>query len=78
MRKAIVNPTKKEVLEAAHAGELATWQKLPAIQCSSTIERTLDECLMDLVSTLKKKKGEAPKMWKSRIPSWLHMPALGK
>lgn len=77
LRKAVVNPTRREVLVAAHAGEMATWQKLPAIQCSSTIERTLDDCLMQLVATLRKNRKDCPKVWKSRIPSWLHMPTSG-
>lgn len=78
LRKAIVNPTQKELLDAAHAGEVATWRQLPAIQCNYEIERTLDSCLAQVVGTLKKRKGDGIRTTlKNRIPSWLHMPVLG-
>lgn len=75
MGKAVVNPTKKEVLEATHTGELATWEQLSAIQCNCTVEKVLDSCLSEVTAQMKRQHVFNP--IKCRIPSWLHMPVLG-
>jgi len=49
--KAIINPTPASLLEAIHAGERCTWEKLAAIQCNCSIEMTLDQCLNIVVAS---------------------------
>ena len=76
LRKAIVNPSTLEVLQATHRGEVATWEKLSAIQVNCAIEKALDQCHSLVASRLKKQHSLGG--MKSRIPSWLHMPVLGE
>lgn len=62
-------------------GELATFQKLSAIQANCAIERTLDACMAKLTEQVaqERKLRVRPSrgVFRSRIPSWLHLPALG-
>ena len=75
--KALVNPTKDEMLSAVHLGEVCTWEKLAAIGCNCTIEKALDAALLAVVESLKSKSSHPSAQQKSRIPSWLHLPVLG-
>lgn len=76
LRQAIVNPSTPELLEATHRGEVATWEKLSAIQVNCAIERALDHHLSQVAAQLR--NSQLLKGMKSRIPSWLHMPMLGE
>ena len=77
--KAMVNPSKEEMLSAVHLGEVSTWEKLAAIECNCAIEKCLDSCLLSVVESIKDKSTSKAGMSKmpSRIPSWLHLPVLG-
>lgn len=74
--KAIVNPTKDEMLSAVHLGEVSTWEKLAAIESNCAIEKSLDACLKLVMDELNS-KSDLKSMNKSKIPSWLHLPVLG-
>eukprot|EP00884_Botryococcus_braunii_P020442 jgi/Botrbrau1/7081/Bobra.0165s0103.1 len=81
LTKSILDPSKDELKEACRQGELATFQKLSAIQANCAIERTLDACMAKLteqvVQERKLRVRPARGVYRSRIPSWLHLPALG-
>ncbi|KXZ42481.1 hypothetical protein GPECTOR_142g702 [Gonium pectorale] len=49
--KTIVNPTTEELIRSVKVGEVATWEKLSAIECNCTIEATLDKCLAHITNT---------------------------
>ncbi|KAL4443986.1 hypothetical protein ABPG75_011723 [Micractinium tetrahymenae] len=78
--KALVNPSNADLLAAVRQGELSTWAKLSAIHCNCGIEATLDACIQQ-VSTWerqeRRKAAGALLPMKSRIPSWMHLPAAG-
>ncbi len=40
-------------------GELATWEKISAIECNCTIEATLDKCVQKLTNQVSSSKGLA-------------------
>lgn len=46
--KTIMNPTQDDLLLAVRNGELATWERMSAIECNCTLEATLDTCLHSL------------------------------
>lgn len=48
--KAVTNPTPLDLVTATRGGEVATWEKLSAIECNCTIEATLDACMAMLQS----------------------------
>jgi len=75
--RALVNPSKEEMLTAVHLGEVSTWEKLAAIECNCAIEKSLDASLVSVVESLKAKSGASKATLTSRIPSWLHLPVLG-
>ncbi len=59
---------------AVQVGEAATWEKLSAIECNCTIEATLDKCLAHMTNAV---RGYRLARMGNRIPSWLHMSAVG-
>jgi TAG lipase / steryl ester hydrolase / phospholipase A2 / LPA acyltransferase len=70
-------------------GELATFQKLSAIQANCAIEMALDACMGKLTEQISRDRRTRQPMLRSmssarhtlarsRIPSWLHLPALGE
>lgn len=52
LRRAIVNPNRKELAEVAHQGQLEAFAKLSAVQSNCAIEMTLDECMALVTSEL--------------------------
>mmetsp|Transcript_39015 Transcript_39015/g.86806 ORF Transcript_39015/g.86806 Transcript_39015/m.86806 type:complete len:863 (-) Transcript_39015:1327-3915(-) len=72
--KTIVNPTTEELLRSVKVGEVATWEKMSAIECNCTIEAALDNCLAKTKNQL---RGKPVAKVNNRIPSWLHMPSVG-
>ncbi|GIL45032.1 hypothetical protein Vafri_1986 [Volvox africanus] len=72
--KTIVNPTTEELIRSVKVGEVATWEKLSAIECNCTIEATLDKCLAHITNQV---RGYRLQRMHNRIPSWLHMSAVG-
>jgi hypothetical protein len=58
-------------------GELVAWSKLSAIEANRGIEIKLDECLSELVKSLKR-QGDEPRLYRksnaSRIPSFAQLP----
>ncbi|GFR50526.1 hypothetical protein Agub_g12795 [Astrephomene gubernaculifera] len=72
--KTIVNPTTEELIRSVKVGEVATWEKLAAIECNCTIEATLDKCLAHITNQI---RGYRLQRMHNRIPSWLHMSAVG-
>ncbi|KAG2494204.1 hypothetical protein HYH03_007562 [Edaphochlamys debaryana] len=70
----IVNPTTEELVRSVKVGEFATWEKLAAIECNCTIEATLDKCLAHITNQI---RGYRLQRMHNRIPSWLHMSAVG-
>lgn len=74
--RALVNPSSEEMLGAIHLGELSTWEKLSAIQCNCSIEKTLDETMIGIMESYKI-KSKVKLAVESKIPSWIHLPVLG-
>lgn len=75
--KAVINPSKEEMLSAVHLGSVSTWEKLAAIECNCAIEKSLDASLLSVVESLKAKSGATKGSLTTRMPSWLHLPVLG-
>ncbi|KAG2422528.1 hypothetical protein HXX76_015956 [Chlamydomonas incerta] len=74
LSKTIVNPTTEELIRSVKVGEVATWEKLSAIECNCSIEATLDKCLANIANQV---RGYRLQRMHNRIPSWLHMSAVG-
>ncbi|GAX78039.1 hypothetical protein CEUSTIGMA_g5481.t1 [Chlamydomonas eustigma] len=74
LNKAITNPTAIELQRLIKVGEVAAWEKLSAIECNCAIEATLDSCLAKVTNQV---RGRPVASMQTRLPSWLHMPALG-
>ena len=81
LNKAIVNPSRDELVKLIKVGELAAWQKMAAIECNCSVEATLDACLSKVSNEMRMgvdmhhvlpARSSTP-----RIPSWLHMAHLG-
>lgn len=72
--KAIINPTTEELVGAVKVGEVATWEKLSAIECNCAIEVTLDGCVAHLTNRARERPLSS---LGSRVPSWLHMSHIG-
>jgi hypothetical protein len=73
--KTMVNPTTHDIIAATKQGELATWEKLSAVEANCAIEATLDACLARLTNKARERPLNG---LSSRIPSWLSMPAIGQ
>jgi len=74
LHKTIINPTTEDLLHAVKVGEIATWQRMAAIECNCTIEATLDKCVARVQNQA---RGRSMSTMGGKVPSWLHMPAVG-
>lgn len=64
LRRAIVNPNRKELAEVAHQGQLEAFAKLSAVQSNCAIEMTLDECMARVTSELMRR--DKVEVWVTR------------
>lgn len=73
--KAITNPTTEELMRAVKVGEVATWERISAIECNCSIEATLDKCLAKITNSLRGRQTIAKGLG-SKVPSWMHIPGI--
>lgn len=57
LSKTIVNPTTEELIRNVKVGEVATWEKISAIECNCSIEATLDKCLANIANQVGRQRG---------------------
>jgi TAG lipase / steryl ester hydrolase / phospholipase A2 / LPA acyltransferase len=91
--KAVVNLSREDLLRSLAEGQRAAWGKLSAIAANCDVEVTLDESLRQVTTSARKARarlhrrassaalaalgGGVPVAVRGRMPSWLHLQALG-
>lgn len=75
LTKAITNPSTEDLIKGTKVGEIATWERLSAIECNCSLEATLDKCLAKITNSLRGRQ-TAAKGLGNKVPSWLHISAL--
>jgi len=90
--KAVVNLSREDLLRSLAEGQRAAWAKLSAIAANCDVEVTLDESLRQVTTSARRARarmhrrassaaltnlGGGGGAMRGRMPSWLHLQALG-